>query len=75
VAITSEEEKKNYCVDGPIIALLTNDSSFRLVFWNITPQFFLIVIVILEETAACIFFRIYFYSESGALRGRDGRGM
>jgi hypothetical protein len=22
VAITSEEEKKNYCVDGPLVALL-----------------------------------------------------
>jgi hypothetical protein len=31
VAITSEEEKKNCCIDGPIIALLINLGCLHLV--------------------------------------------
>jgi hypothetical protein len=30
VAVTSEEEKKNRCVDGSIIALLITDQRFRI---------------------------------------------
>jgi hypothetical protein len=48
VAITSEEEKKNCCVDGPIIALLNIE--YHCSFFNVSD--------VSEEHSASIF-RIY----------------
>jgi hypothetical protein len=50
-------------LDNPGFELrTTDDSSLRLVFRIMTPQFF-IVMIVLEETATFVFFRIYFYPE------------